>query len=256
LSGHRQSQKAHIQEFCWFPFVGKLQSTPSTITKKWWPRRDILLDLSPWIEEDTVSIASKAQKLLFEQARGGDTAALSQLLEAYRNYLRLLARTRIDSGFRVRLDPSDLVQETLLEAHRDFQQFVGSSEKELVVWLRQILVRNLTDQLRRHRAKGRDWRRQHSLEVLLDKSCQQLDKALAQGISTPSAKAVQGEQAVLLADALSHLQADYREVIILRNLEHLSFDEIAERMGRSSGAARMLWTRALEKLGRILEGNA
>jgi RNA polymerase sigma-70 factor (ECF subfamily) len=154
------------------------------------------------------------------------------------------------------LDASDLVQETLLEAHRDFKQFIGGTEKELVAWLRQILVRNLTDQLRRHRARGRDWRKQESLEVLLDRSCQQLERALATGISTPSAQASRREQAVLLADGLGHLPPDYREVIILRNLEHLPFEEIAERMARSTGAARMLWTRALEKLGRILEGLA
>jgi RNA polymerase sigma-70 factor (ECF subfamily) len=196
-----------------------------------------------------VANAEEDPQLLLAQARAGNGAAQGRLLELYRNYLRLLARTQINAGLRARLDPSDLVQEALLEAHRDFKQFAGTTEKELIAWLRQILVRNLADQFKHHRTRGRDWRRQESLEVLLDRSSQQLEQALAKGMSTPSAQAARREQAVLLADGLALLPPNYREVIILRNLEQLTFDEIAERMARSAGAARMLWTRALEKLG-------
>ena len=77
---------------------------------------------------------------LLEQARRGDDAALGQLLELYRNYLRLVARSLISAALRVKLEPSDLVQETFLKAHREFAQFAGRSEPELVAWLRQILV--------------------------------------------------------------------------------------------------------------------
>ena len=94
--------------------------------------------------------ADKSPHLLLAQARAGCSEALGQLLELYRNYLRLLARTQIDLTLRVRLDPSDLVQETLMEAHRDFADFAGSTEKELVAWLRRILVRNLADQVKHH----------------------------------------------------------------------------------------------------------
>jgi RNA polymerase sigma-70 factor, ECF subfamily len=190
---------------------------------------------------------------LLQQARTGCRDAQGRLLELYRNYLRLLARTQIDMTLRVRLDPSDLVQETLLEAHRDFRNFLGTSEKELVAWLRRILVRNLADQVKRHKAQVRDWGRQESLEALLDRSRSAAERALAKGISTPSAQAARREQGVLLADALARLPADYRDVIVLRNLEHLKFDEIAARMDRSAGAVRMLWSRALEKLGRLME---
>jgi RNA polymerase sigma-70 factor (ECF subfamily) len=188
-----------------------------------------------------------------EQARAGCADAQGRLLELYRNYLRLLARTQIDLTLRVRLDGSDLVQETLLEAHRDFRNFAGTTEKELLAWLRRILVRNLADQVKHHKAQVRNWRRQESLEALLDRSSSAAEQALAQGISTPSSQAVAREQAVLLADALARLPADYREVIVLRNLEHLKFDDIAARMARSAGAVRMLWSRALEKLGRLME---
>jgi RNA polymerase sigma-70 factor (ECF subfamily) len=192
-------------------------------------------------------------ELLLQRARVGEAAALGQLLELYRNYLRLLARTQIDTALRGRLDPSDLVQETLLEAHRDFHQFEGATEKELTVWLRRILVRNLADQVKHYKAKGRNLQRQESLEALLQRSSLAAQEALAKGISTPSSQAARREQAVLLADALTCLPTDYREVIVLRNLEQLKFEEIAQRMGRSSGAVRMLWTRALEKLSRVME---
>jgi RNA polymerase sigma-70 factor (ECF subfamily) len=200
--------------------------------------------------------ADDSPEHLLRQARVGCTDALGRLLELYRNYLRLLARTQIDLTLRVRLDPSDLVQESLLEAFRDFQHFAGTSEKELVAWLRRILVRNLADQVKHHKAQARDWGRQESLEALLDRSSSAAEQALARGISTPSSQAARREQAVLLADALARLPPDYREVIVLRNLEHLKFEEIAARLGRSAGAVRMLWSRALEKLGRLMEARS
>src|SRR5579884_2231459 len=103
---------------------------------------------------------------LLVRARSGDQAALGRLLDLYRNYLRLQARTLIGSALRVRLDPSDLVQETFLEAHRDFGQFAGTTEAELVAWLRQVLVRNLADQAKRHQSQRRDLGREESLEAM------------------------------------------------------------------------------------------
>jgi RNA polymerase sigma-70 factor (ECF subfamily) len=190
---------------------------------------------------------------LLEHARSGDPAALGRLLELYRNYLRLQARTLIGRALQVRLDRSDLVQETFLEAARDFAAFAGTSEAELIAWLRQILIRNLADQVRHSQADKRDVRRQESLEVLLEQSRQAAEQALAQAGSSPSVQAGRREQAVLLADALEALPSDYREVILLRHVEHLKFEEIAGRLDRSPGAVRMLWTRALERLHRLLE---
>ncbi|HMF14665.1 MAG TPA: sigma-70 family RNA polymerase sigma factor [Gemmataceae bacterium] len=190
---------------------------------------------------------------LFVEARVGNASARGRLLDLYRNYLRLLAQTLLGRTLRLRLDPSDLVQETLLEAVRDFARFAGTSETELVAWLRRILVRNLADQSRRHRADRRDIRRQESLEDLLERTGKEAENALIAGLSTPSVRAMRREQAVLLADALAQLPDDYREVIVLRHLERLSFKEVAERLDRSPGAVRMLWLRALEKLHAIWE---
>ena len=111
--------------------------------------------------------------VLLKQAHGGDEAALGRLLELYRNYLRLVARAMIGQALRVRLDASDLVQETFLKAHREFRQFLGSTEPELTAWLRQILVRTLANQARHHRREGRDYQRQEPLEAMLDRSSRQ-----------------------------------------------------------------------------------
>src|SRR5579884_3313920 len=113
---------------------------------------------------------------LIEEARRQAPGALDRLLESYRNYLRLLARTGIDASLRGKADPSDVVQETLLKAHQRFAQFRGQTEAELVAWLRQILARNLTDLARRfRRAEARNVAREQSLDALLDRSAQALD---------------------------------------------------------------------------------
>src|SRR5581483_8824132 len=112
--------------------------------------------------------ASRTPEELLDRARAGDVEAFGQLLSQYRNYARLLARTLIGTNLRVRLDPSDLVPETFLEAHRDFARFEGSTERELLAWLRRILARNLADQARHQKAGLRDYRRQESLDVVLE----------------------------------------------------------------------------------------
>jgi RNA polymerase sigma-70 factor (ECF subfamily) len=155
---------------------------------------------------------------LLEQARAGDVEARGRLLELYRNYLCLLARSLLGQALRARLDPSDLVQETYLKAHRDFAGFLGSSEAELVGWLRTLLVRSLANQAKHHRAQRRDLRRQESLEAMLDRSSLAVQQALAAPVgSSPSARAARREQTVLLADAVAKLPDDYREVFLLRN---------------------------------------
>jgi len=160
--------------------------------------------------------------------------ALGNLLELYRNYLRLVARSLIGSALRVQIEPSDLVQEAFLKANRDFAHFVGQSEGELIAWLRRILARAVADQVKHHRRKGRDHQRQASLDLLLERSGQPAQHALASLALSPSEGASRREQVVLLADAVSQLPPDYREVFILRTLEHVPFETIAEQMGRSA----------------------
>jgi RNA polymerase sigma-70 factor (ECF subfamily) len=200
-----------------------------------------------------LSIARDTAESLLERARAGDVAALGRLLELYRNYLRVMARSLIAQALRGHLDPSDLVQETFLKAQREFPQFAGSGEPELVAWLRKILARSLANLAEHHRAGRRDHRRQTSLEAALDRSSAALHRALAAPVSSPSARASRREEAVRLADALERLPADYREVFVLRNLDHLPFEQVAAKMGRTSGAVRMLWGRALVRLAELLK---
>ncbi len=196
--------------------------------------------------------ASAFPAALLAQARQGEGEARGRLLELYRNYLRLQARSLINPGLRVRLDPSDLVQETYLEAHRDFGAFTGTCEAELLAWLRRVLVRNLADQVRKHQAQARDYRREVTMEEELYRASQAIDAALVTGLTSPSVLAARRELGVVLADALERLRPADREVLLLRHLEGLKFEEIAARMDRSPGAVRILWTRALERLHREL----
>ena len=189
---------------------------------------------------------------LIEQARRGDEAARGELLEHYRNYLRLVARSMISGACAMKLEPLDLVQETFLKAHRDFGQFAGGSERELVAWLRQILVRSLANQVKHHRRQARDHQRQESLERLLEQSSLRVQMALASQIPRPARRPAGREQAVMLADAVVRLPHDYREAFVVRTLEHVAFEEVAARMGRSTGAVRMLWARAVKKLNQML----
>jgi RNA polymerase sigma-70 factor (ECF subfamily) len=189
---------------------------------------------------------------LMRQARGGDGDALGRLLAMYRNYLALIARLQVDERIKAKVDASDVVQEACLEAFRDFASFRGSTEKELLAWLRQILVSNLSN-LFRHYAGTQ--RRDVRLEVGLgvERSSQALG-GLAQPQSSPSERAGRREQAALLAEALGRLSPDHREVIILRNLQALPFAEVAVRMGRSVDAVEKLWARALIQLRGQLGG--
>jgi RNA polymerase sigma-70 factor (ECF subfamily) len=189
---------------------------------------------------------------LFASAREGSTSCLGRLLTLYSNYLKLLIAAQLDDRLRVRVSPSDVVQETFFEAHRDFHQFRGQSTGEFVAWLRKILVNNLLRVVEQHLlAEKRDVRREVSLEQLgrrLEQSTARLESLLAEPGDSPSGYAQRNEQEIMLADALAELPGDYRQVILLRHVEGLPFDEVARRMDRSSGAVRMLWLRALERL--------
>ena len=187
-------------------------------------------------------------------AREGEPAALNDLLDAHRNYLRLLAASCLYREMRGKADPSDVVQETLLKVHRNFRQFRGTTESEWMAWLRRILVRNLADfqkGLQRHRRKVS---RERSLEGVVDRSSAMLRNMIPTAGPSPSAEAQRREAAVLVADALAELEPEDCEVVILRSLHELDWRAIAERTGRSPDAARMLWARAMQRVGGLLQG--
>lgn len=194
---------------------------------------------------------------MLKEARGGDAATLGRLLELYRRYLGLLARVQIGKRLQRKVDAEDLVQETFLEAHRNFGRFEGTSEGQLMCWLRQILAAKMADLLRRYLGtQGRDVRLEQELEDAFGQSSVMLNRELMAVQSSPSQQAVRREQAVLLADALARLPDDYREVMVLRHLEGLTFPEVAQRMERSLDSVEKLWMRALVKLRKFLGGDS
>jgi len=193
-------------------------------------------------------------ELLLQDARTDDGAALGRLLELYRNYLALLARLQIGRRLQGKVDESDLVQETFLEAHRHFGRFRGTTEAELMTWLRQILAGVVANLLRHYYGtQRRNVRLEQELADDLAHSSQALAGGLAARQSSPSERAARREQAVLLADALGRLPEAYQEVIILSHLEGLTFPEVARRMGRSLDSVKNLWARALARLRRSLK---
>ncbi len=194
---------------------------------------------------------------LLAHARAGEPDALGQLLERYRNYLALLARVQIGRRLQRKVEEADLVQETFLEAHRAFGRFRGTSEGELVSWLRQILAARLAMLVRHYfGTQRRNAGLERELADDLDRSSEQLGQALIASGTSPSQGAARRERAVLLADALARLPEDYRRVIRLRHLEGRTFPEVADQMGRSVDAVEKLWARALVHLRRLLPPDA
>lgn len=186
---------------------------------------------------------------LIDQARQGGQIDRDRLFHACRDYLNLVARTQVESWLQAKVDASDLVQETLLEAHRDFHRFQGQTEAEWLAWLRRILAHNTADFVRHYRGTAK---RQARREVPLggpsgdDSAARWPDPPAA--VETPSQQLIRADRQLAVAAALATLTDDYREVITLRNVQRLPFDEVAERMGRSRPAVQMLWARALKKL--------
>ena len=188
-----------------------------------------------------------------ENDAGRDPLAVAAL-ERYRSWLGLLARLQVEPRFRAKFDPSDIVQQTLLEAVRGFPKFRGGTEAELAGWLRQILAHVLLHEVRHFAGTHRrDLGREVSLEQALAESSRRLGQAIHDPGTSPSEHASRHELELRLADALARLPADYAEIILLRNAEGLSHEEAARRMGRGTGAVRMLWVRALARLRQELE---
>lgn len=175
-------------------------------------------------------------------------------LAGYEPWLRVLARMEIDSRFHGKFSASDAVQQTMLEAWRNWDRFEGDNELQRRAWLRQILAHQLAH-LARHYAgtQKRDVGRELSLDASLAASSMRLEQLLPDRQPSPSGRAVANERALALARVLDELPEDYRQVIILRNLEGLPHEEVARRMNRSSGAVRMLWLRALADLRQRIE---
>lgn len=188
---------------------------------------------------------------LLERARAGDDAARNELFAMCRSYVAISAKAEMASWLKAKVDASDLIQQTLLEAHRGLDRFRGQTEAEWLGWLRQILAHNAADYVRQfHGVEKRRAAREVPLQTGDDDS--QAELQLADAGDSPSQIVQRKEMQLQMADAIAQLSDEYQQVIILRNMQRLPFDEIAEQMGRSRPATQMLWSRAVRKLQEYL----
>lgn len=188
---------------------------------------------------------------LLEQARQGSAAALGTLLQALRGYLLLHAEQELPVALRAKLGPSDIVQETAIDAHRDFLDFRGTTPEELYAWLRSILHNNVRDAVRRFEiSQKRSTKREESIDVVIDRKGVSVFRSSG---SPPEHSAMRREDAARVLQVLDRVPADYQTVLRLRYWDGLTFPQIAERIGRTDEAARKLWYRALARLNAELQ---
>jgi len=190
---------------------------------------------------------------LLQQARAGDVAAREELFTLSRPYLSQCAEHEIASWLRPKQDASDLVQVSLLEAHQAFHHFQGNEFPQWLTFLRRILERNATDAVRHFGTAKRQAGKEVALYPRAPDASSLGGPVLADSGETPSVQAIRQERSQELLQAIEQLPPDYQEVIRLRNLEQLAFDEVAERMQRTRPAVQMLWMRAIKSLEAIMQ---
>jgi RNA polymerase sigma-70 factor (ECF subfamily) len=185
------------------------------------------------------------------QVEEGDGA-----LARYRDYLRLLARLQLDGRYPGKLDPSDLVQQTLLKAYQRRDQFRGQTAAERAAWLRQILARTLANALRDLGRAKRDAGLERSLEASLGGSSARLEAWLVADQAAPVEEAERKEQLLRLAERLASLPGPQREALLLRHCQGWSLEEIGRHLGRSRAAVASLLRRGLKQLRQQLDEGA
>jgi RNA polymerase sigma-70 factor (ECF subfamily) len=174
-------------------------------------------------------------------------------LEQFRHYLCLLARAQLGPQYQAKLDPSDIVQQTLLDAHAKLDQFAGATTAELAAWLRQILASNLADVFRTYGREKRDITRERSLFEELDQSSVRLEQWLEAVQTSPVDLADKNEQLLRLAWALAQLPEPQRTAIELHHLHGMSLPETARQLNRTEPSVAGLLRRGLGKLRAFLE---
>jgi RNA polymerase sigma-70 factor (ECF subfamily) len=174
-------------------------------------------------------------------------------LEQFRSYLRVLARMQLEPRFQAKIDPSDIVQQTLFEAHQARSQFRGQNDEAWIAWLRRILARNLADEVRKLRREKRDVGLELSLQAAVDESSLRLERCLAADDSRPEQRAMRNEELLHLAAAIEALPEDQRQAVVLHHLQGYSAADIAASLGRTEVAVAGLLRRGLKKLRVLLQ---
>jgi RNA polymerase sigma-70 factor (ECF subfamily) len=195
---------------------------------------------------DDSSRSAEVRRLVL-RARDGDAEAVGELLEAYRGYLRRLTQYRLAAPLQRRLDASDVVQQTFLEAHRNFAGFAGASEGEWLAWLRTILQANIANAVRDNLVSKK---RALGMETSFDDShggVPMRARVRAEAPS-PSSEAIRLEQSLKFLDAIAALPPDQARAVRMRHLEGFSLMEIAQAFGRSESAVAGLIKRGVQGL--------
>lgn len=182
---------------------------------------------------------------LLEQAKRGDEAALGQLLQWSREFLRREAHETLGPQLRVRVDESDLVQKVCLAAFQQFAQFRGSSEREYVQWLRRILEQDGPEVVERERDAAK---RAVDREIAGSEPLRQA----VDGQTSPSRRAIRSEQRQIIREVLEQLPEDHREAVRIKYLEHVTLQETAARMDKTEDAVSCLLQRGMKKLNALL----
>lgn len=172
----------------------------------------------------------------------------AEVLEPFRRYLEVLARLHLDSRLRGKLDPADIVQQTLLRACAALPDLRGQTPESLAAWLRKILARTLADTAKHYHRDRRDVDLERSLEADLDRSSSGLVGGLVADQTSPSQAAQRNEELLRLADALADLQDPMREVVLLKHCRGQTLQEIADQIGKSVPSVASLLRRGLEAL--------
>jgi RNA polymerase sigma-70 factor, ECF subfamily len=192
---------------------------------------------------------------LLDQAAAGDRAAVNELLARYRGRLRQMVSVRMDHRLARRIDPSDVVQDTMAEAARKLPDYLRRRPIAFYPWLRQLAWNRLLDLYRFHvqgarRAVGREAAFTTSLS---DDSVMALAKGLLATGSSPSRNAIRKEIRERVRAALARLPEYNREVLIMRHLEQLSIQQIAALTEVSEGTVKSRLFRGMDQLHRLLD---
>lgn len=173
-------------------------------------------------------------------------------LDAYRDYLRLLARIQLGPRLQSKMDSSDIVQQTILQAHEARDLFRGKTEPEKLAWLRTILANVMAAAARRFETQARDVRQEWSLDAQMEQSASRMEQLLAADQTSPSQGAVRSEELLRLAAALCALPDDQRQAVELHHLKGLPVADVAEALGKTRAAVVGLLFRGLKKLRELL----
>ena len=177
--------------------------------------------------------------------------AFDQELDQYRSYLLLLARMQLDALPRLKIDASDLVQLTLLEAHAKRHQFQGDREA-LAAWLRKVLANNIRDSLRRARRLRRDVTREQSLEAAIDQSSDRVAACLAADQTSLTGRVIRNENLLRLSHAILALPELQRDAVVLHHLQGWKLADVAQHLKKTEAAVAGLLHRGLRRLREIM----